>query len=277
MQREYALDGGRTMLQRACETGSLPLAEILVAGGALINHESENGTTALLMVAYATGHMLLVQFLLKRGAYVNHEAIMTNEGGGGSILWHVSPMLLACIRGQLNVVQTLASYGVTRSISLTDQMIRGVANLAASHGIDSVEHSTRTACTVNWLKRSANWSTPLHHVELIEPERAAALLRDGADLYARACPGGPTPFQLARSVCADGKASTGSAAWLVVHASKAWSPATHWPWSKPAREHAVKLLLLGVLLARAKPNKASGALEDVWLTYVIPQVMSRDI
>ena len=85
-----------------------------------------------------------------------------------------------------------------------------------------------------WLAATRLWSTPLHHLEFLTPERALALLRAGADIHAAAEPGGPTPLSLAQALAAVGGAA-GTAAFLVLEAAKPWSRKTHKYFPAPAR------------------------------------------
>jgi hypothetical protein len=127
-----------------------------------------------------------------------------------------------------------------------------------------------------WLTASREWSTPLHHLTVIDAERTRALLRAGADLHAAATASGPTPLSLARSMRTAGDALDGTAAHLVLEAAEAWSPRTHALFPAAARERAVALLLVGHLLAR-EPRFAgvAGAIMHIWEDGVLPCAVTR--
>ena len=99
----------------------------------------------------------------------------------------ITPMYYACMHGFLRIVQLLSSYGASRTFPFAAPL--DMAEHYASHR----GHHDLLA----WLVRSRLWSTPLHHLEFLTPERALALLRAGADIHAAAEPGGPTPLSLA--------------------------------------------------------------------------------
>ena len=105
-----------------------------------------------------------------------------------------------------------------------------------------------------FLVRSRLWSTPLHHLEFLTPERALALLRAGADLHAAAEPGGPTPLSLAQAMAAAGDASEGTAAFLVLEAAKPWSRQTNKLFPALARARAAELMRV------ASPGTAAAGL-----------------
>ena len=78
--------------------------------------------------------------------------------------------------------QLASSYGAARTITWQGDPF--TAEWAAQ------EHAE----VVAWLYESREWSTPLHHLAIIDVGRARALLREGADLHAAAAVGSPTPL-----------------------------------------------------------------------------------
>ena len=127
---------------------------------------------------------------------------------------------------------------------------------------------------VGFLVRSRLWSTPLHHLEFLTPERALALLRAGADIHATAEPGGPTPLSLAQALAAVGGAAEGTAAFLVLEAAKPWSRKTHKYFPEPARARAAELLRVGQWFKRL-PNDFPIPFE-VFEVFVMPHEVTRD-
>ena len=123
-------------------------------------------------------------------------------------------------------------------------------------------------------------------VALCEP---SALLRGGTDILEGPVGGEqptllpvgvdqPTPLAIAKVALAQGKAKAGSAAFLILAASKPWSRKTHDLYPAPARARAVELMLIGELLSREERFAAYGpqAVVDAWMTFVVPQAVSRN-
>ena len=127
-----------------------------------------------------------------------------------------------------------------------------------------------------WLDSTRLWSTPLHHLQIVDAARAHALLRDGADLHAQAETDGPTPLSLARALHVQGAAAEGSTAALVLRAAQPWSPQTHALFPTDSRARAVEMLLMGHRLSReSRFEGESVAVLDVWMTAVMPHLVLR--
>ena len=124
------------------------------------------------------------------------------------------------------------------------------------------------AALATWLAATRDFTTPLHHAELISADRARALLRGGADLHARSGPGGRTPLEVARQLVADG-AADGSAAELIVRAAGPWSPDTHELFPEPARRRAVQLLWTAA-------SYKGKDIKEWWVAHVLPHAVTRD-
>ena len=80
--------------------------------------------------------------------------------------------VLAAANGHLDCVRLLSLHGAHRPENLE-------AN-AVSRGHIPV---------ASWLERSREWCSALHHLDVLQPEYARRLLRQGADLHASARPG----------------------------------------------------------------------------------------
>ena len=119
-----------------------------------------------------------------------------------------------------------------------------------------------------WLAATRDFTTPLHHAELMPADRARALLRGGADLHARSGPGGRTPLEVARDLVEQG-AADGSAAELIVRAAQPWSPRTHELFPEPARRRAVQLLWTAASYKGAD-------IKAWWVAHVLPHAITRD-
>ena len=92
------------------------------------------------------------------------------------------------------------------------------------------------AALTQWLVLSRHWS-PLHHLEVLSPERTRALLRGGADLHLKPSAGDTSsPLERARQL-----APGSAAASLVVRAAGPWSVATHELFPDAQRAQAVSL------------------------------------
>jgi hypothetical protein len=105
-----------------------------------------------------------------------------------------------------------------------------------------------------WIRATWRWTSELHHLELLPPARVRELLVRGADLHAG--DGGadaPTPLLLARELLH--RDSEHEGAQLVVRAAAPWSAeVNHSLFPARARARAVKLFVLGHLLARERPE-----------------------
>ena len=212
-----------------------------------------------LMLASWQGHVEVVSVLLAAGAAVNHAR--RDDGS--------TAMTLACCMRRLACAQILSSYGAVRTFR-TRAGNRWTAEQIAIQG----GHKALAA----WLFESRQWSTPLHHLRIIDAARARELLRGGADIHAAAAPGGPTPLSLAQALRDAGgpDAAEGSPAALVLAAAEPWGPRTHALFPAAARSFAVELLLLGHQLSR-QPHMAGEevSLVDVWTQLVMPSAITR--
>jgi hypothetical protein len=85
-----------------------------------------------------------------------------------------TPMLLACFHGDFRFVQLLSSYGASRNFPGVDAPYDTAEGIATEEGHHEV---------AAWLVTSRFW-TPLHHLEVLTPERALALKEAGADIHA---------------------------------------------------------------------------------------------
>ena len=220
----------------------------LLAAGAAVNYAMTGGSTSL-HAACRKGHAEVVSALLAAGVAVDKMRET----------W--TALHDACHNGYLACAKLLFSYLASRS-----------GNGGAHAVADRVGHHDVST----WLMLSHEWSSPLHHLEIISAGRARDLLRAGADIGAAAREGGPTPLSLAHALGEAGKAVSGSAAELVLRASEPWSPETHYLFPPTAQSRAVELLRLGVLLSsQPRFRGAEGALVDVWIEGVIPSAVDR--
>ena len=152
-----------TALHFACEVGEPSAVSLLLEFNANIEQPrgDETGFTPL-HTACAQGRAECARVLLEANASIDSKA-------NGS--W--TPMLLSCVEGQLRCVQLLSSYGASRFHETVGMRIPAE---------QWAERQGHTAVAV-WLRLSAGWSTPLHHLDRLTSSRrrAAKLLAEGAD------------------------------------------------------------------------------------------------
>jgi len=255
VNRRYDEDGMPTALYAACYHGCSNCVTMLIAAGA--NVDSGDEYTPLFRASERGDNAVAIEIvsqLCEAGANVNSAA----PNG-------TTPLGLACFHGSQDMAKLLSSYGASRDSVLGDG--RGAEQVATDYG---------HANLATWLGTSQAWNTPLHHLTTIPAARARALLRGGADLHAASQPGGPTPLSLAEGLRTAGDAPEGSAADLVLSASRLWSPQTHALFPVAAREHAVAVFIAGHLLAReTRFEGVAVAMLDVWMAYVLPHAVTR--
>jgi ankyrin repeat protein len=212
---------GHTPLHLACFQGHTDCARLLLSARASVDLANVDGDTPL-YVASDRGHVDCVELLLGAGALVDLAP------------HHVTPLAIACEHGHIQCAKLLSSYGANRVF------VGGTTaeERTAFHGFNAL---------AEWLALSREWS-PLHHLELLSPERTRALLRGGADLHLTpsVC-NTATPLERARQL-----APKSASASLVVRAAGPWSPTTHELFGGAERTRAVRLvhLLYHVYLRR---------------------------
>ena len=173
-------------------------------------------------------------------------------------------MVIACYEGHLGCVQLLSSYGACRTFPFAAPW-ETAEHLATHRGHHDI---------AAWLVRTRLWSTALHHLELLTPERALVLLRAAPFILDVAAePGVPTPLSLARALEAAGGAAEGTAAFLVLEAAKPWSRKTHKYFPALARA-PVELLRVGQWFKRL-PSDFPIPFE-VFEVFVMPHMVTRD-
>jgi FOG: Ankyrin repeat len=179
-----------TPLQFALLNGCEEAACLLLRNGAEPDQFTESGLTVLQGAAY-DGQEDIVAALLEAGAEVD----LLSERGE-------TALSCAAHGGHLGTMALLCSYGASRAAVVCkgcDQLIPEVAA---------------------WLQHTADYTTPLHHLCTVRPERALALLREGADIDFSVCAGAPTPLGLAHQLEHGVDSPEHSTPWLVLEASK---------------------------------------------------------
>ena len=217
-------DDGETPLYVACGQGQVECVRLLLGAGAStdLTAGADSGATPL-YVACIEGHVECVRLLLGAGASV--DLARPDDG--------VTPLFMACLRGHVDVAQLLSSYGASREdLPPTETM--------------SLQHH---AALSEWLELSRHW-TPLHHLEVLSPDRARALLRAGANLHLKPEPNVPSPLERAHELLSAGSVSSSSssssgsstAASLIVRAAGQWSVESHELFADAERARAAMLV-----------------------------------
>jgi ankyrin repeat protein len=283
---EHLDSQGRSPLLLACQEGHVDCVRTLLAARACVDARAgSKGETALMLAADSPGarSVAVVELLLAARADVNaanaigftalmlaargnEEALRRLLGARASVnainAHGATALKIACVGESLAIVQALCAAGASRILP------RG----REAHAV--ARQMLSDMAIVHWLEQTRDYSTPLHHLALIDAPSARALLRAGADIDAAARPGGPTPLSLARELAPASGAE--SAAALVLEAALPWSVRTHALFPPLARAHVVELLRVGCLLCRhARFGEEGEALLHCWLAYVLPHAISR--
>ena len=221
-----ATDNGATPLFGASQNGHIECTRLLLGAGAAVDLAATDSGATPLYMACLEGHVECMHLLLSAGATVD----LASNG--------FTPLYLACFQGHGECAQLLSSYGARRELQHGP-----VADLAFS------THAGHAALT-EWLARSRDWS-PLHHLEVLSPERTRELLRGGADLHIKPSAGDDRTSPLER---AQQLAPGSAAASLVVRAAGPWSAASHelFPDAERARAERLARSLYHVYLRRVE-------------------------
>lgn len=159
-------------LMQASEEGHFEVVLTLLANGANIHQEDEDGWTALTM-ASQNGHIQIVKVLLAKGADVNSTA----KNG-------TTPLIQAAMGGDVNTVRTLLTNGANVNATTTDGWTALIG--AAKFGHAEVIH-TLLASGANINARSGRGYTALSIASRFEhSEVVKLLLAKGADAAALA-------------------------------------------------------------------------------------------
>ena len=254
-------NNGATPLYTACTEGHTEVVVTLIAANAEVNQADNRGATAL-YVACQKGHNEIIATLLAANADVNQA----NNNGA-------TPMSTTCYFGHRGCVQLLSSYGASRTWP------RPAPYDTAEHVATRKGHHAITG----WLRASPGW-TALHHLEVLTPARALALLRGGADVNGA---GPSTPLDLAKHLCSIGAAAAGSAAHVVLEWGAPWRRTTHKFYPPAVRARVAVLMRIAQAIKRGKAAyEADGvfvafaspaAVADVFESCVIPHLIASQL
>ena len=213
-------------------------------------HKHNPGATPLYAAAL-TGSYSCIEQLLLAGAKVNAKNL------DGS-----TPLLVSCQEGHLQTSMLLSSYSASRETGRW----RGKSPKCGTWAEELAQRRGHTEL-VRWLRDSSGFS-PLHHVEVLTPERTLSLLHEGYSPVAsrgRLC---SSPAELARTL------ADSAAAELILGAAAPWSPETHRLWSRAHQDRAVVVVKMGYLLARQYAGEHTYSMTDVWLANIMPRAIT---
>ena len=164
----------RALMQRLANSEATPLTSFCASHGALL-------PPRLVARGYDARHVEIAELLLEAGAAVDAPSGMS------------TPLGFACLHGHMRLAQMLSSYGARRarvfdSGSALEHLfgmggdthwgIQTDAALALS--AEEVAMREGHEQLAAWLRQSADWTSPLHHIMGLSVGRTRALLRAGA-------------------------------------------------------------------------------------------------
>ena len=242
---------GISPLYMASQEGHVECVQLLLDAGAAVDlARTDNGATPLYM-ACRKGHVECARLLLDAGAMVDLAATSVRE----------TPLLVACRKGQVDCARLLSSYGARREVQ------EGELAGATAEEISTEEGH---AALTQWLILSRGW-LPLHHLEVLSPERTRALLRGGADLHFKPRAGdAPSPLERAQQLT-----PSNTAASLVVRAAGPWSVASHELFPDAQRAQAVSLAYSLSLVYVRRMEHLSGWEAVDFVRAILPLLLCR--
>jgi hypothetical protein len=211
-------DNGETPLYIACWKGHVECVRLLLGAGASLDLVTTDDGSTPLFIACWEGRIECIRLLLDAGASVN---LATTDDGS-------LPIFIAFHEGHFEIVQLLSSYGASR-IDFYPLALVALPSTYPNHAV-----------LIKWLIVSRHW-TPLHHLEVLSPERARALLRAGAGLHLKPKPEVPSPLERAQQLLST-KSASSSAASLIVRAAGPWAVESHELFANAERALAATLV-----------------------------------
>ena len=276
---DAANEQGETALMRAAKQGHEMCVVELIGAGADVDAADEDGWTSLMRAAQH-GHQTCVTALIGAGSDV--DAVVEGQG------W--TPLMMAVQNGFACCARALLEAKADVDATKEDddycalvlacegghhQCVRLLMSYMAYHPFamypECIENLFVSSEEMRqWVGEAAQWSSPLHFVDVNPPERTTSLLRDGANVHARLGNGLPTPLDVAR-------AKGGDSASLILRASKPWGVGTHCLFPSQARRRAYELLKVGRMFAASRfEGHDQQAFFDVWQFGVMPHAIVRD-
>lgn len=271
-----------TPLHVCCAQGRLDIARMLLDAGASLEPSDTLGRSPLLMSCLCDKPACAGLMIEARA---DLESAMTRHNPGATPLYAAAlngsnccvsllceagsmidaktsdgatPMMVGCQHGHLEVAMLLSSYEASRQTG----KFRGFVPKSGTWAEDLARRSGNDEL-VEWLQESKSFG-PLHHIEVLTPQRTLMLLRSGC--VSPLAGGSESAAARARDYPTNPSAS------LIMKASAPWSPQLNELWGRPHRLFAVELLKIGYRL-RAKYECA---LFDVWVAHVMPFAVTWD-
>ena len=249
-----------TPLAVAVRKNSLETVRVLIDDTPELLEEACQDRTVL-SIAAEHGPCEMVVALLELGAKVDVPVFRSTN---------IRAIHYAAVWGHTDILGQLCAYGADRT--------------GYEHWQYAENREERNERTREWLNLRWRWTTPLHFLDVLSPERTWALLDAGADVDARHPGRGPdypvsppTPRSLAEVWVAAGPQGAGSAyatSKIVLQAAQRWSPTTHKFYPEPARARARELRIVGKWLDKGM-QAACPLTYDLWVDCVMPWALDR--
>ena len=327
-----AAEDGLPCLTLACSNGHRAVAELLLQSGADVNLVDADGSTALIDACTA-GQIDCVRLLLDHGADPNvlgfdgwhalslaarvgrldvvsllltHEAVTLGaeaHSGHWKPLTSVdlpdahgwTALMLASLDGHLEVCKLLCAYGADRHAIVNERDTP--LTIAKERGHNKL---------LEWFEATAEYTTPLHYLEVFGWGRATQLLRSGADPHATSASHAPTrvgsnssatamsPYSIACELldaaetgCSGAVAPAAgmptaavkqSAAAAVVLHVEGWNERRRWAMPADARQRAAEVAMIGAMLASDtnRFGREGVSLDDAWRSAVVPCLLRNE-
>jgi ankyrin repeat protein len=265
---------------------------LLLDASADVEAHSDRATRALTPLLYAAsaGNLAALRVLLcERHVNPNSREHTSLDG--------LTPLAIALATDAQAAVRALCAAGAFAANPREPRELLSAALLKGSPGLSDARRASLVQ-DGDWVQQRQLFVSPLHYLEVLDPAHLEALLRDGADVHLPRLRrrGEPrdaellqTPAAIAlelvrgREEVGQGHEKDGPTDSLarsngarVLRAERPWSPETHTLFPARARQHALDLFLVGVLLARsAQSAEVRESLAAVWRDSIIPLLVSR--
>ena len=287
IDRSFGPDGD-TPLIVSVSHGDVATAKVLIDAGADIGRADAHGRSPLYMSCFMS-HPCCTALLVDANADLEQStdanatplygaalgnrcvccshrcvAILCDAGAvvDASTVLGSTPMMVACQHGHLGLAMLLSSYGASR------EPHRFEGDLPKTWWARDLAEEMDHDDLVAFLDASDDF-TPLHHIEVLGPERTLELLHGGAwsPIAGHVSPATRAKNYMLRN-------PTDEAAQLIVRAGQPWSPTTHLVWSDAHRTRARELLSIGGLLRKKLED---GSVLDWWVAHVMPHAVAWDV
>jgi ankyrin repeat protein len=162
---------GVTPLMMACRQGQVDLVQALLEHGARVDATDDEGATALFYCTDDDTGTVVAKTVLLAGANPNHSHQKWQKGG-------VTPLMMACRQGQVDLVQALLEHGAR--VDATDD--EGSTSLFYCRHADSAHIVTRLVLQAGANPNHCNYKGDYPYSRLTEIHVLQELLQAGADI-----------------------------------------------------------------------------------------------